>query len=153
MTVPVRNKALLWIVLATVSVITSVAFAESSSADKASFEQVQQKMSEAAAAIKNYSDEQRGEAGRQVEDTLHELDADIERMQKRFYEEADQMDQASRQKTRDTLETIRKQRNDLSEWYGRMQQSTGNAWMEIKSGFVKSFEELQKSYDEAKKEF
>lgn len=110
-------------------------------------------MSKAIEAIKNYPDEKHGEAGRQVKDALHELDADIELIQKRFYEETDQMDLASRQKARDALEAIRKQRNDLSECYGRMQQSTGNARMEIKSGFVKSFEELQKSYDEARKEF
>lgn len=153
MTLPVGNKSLSWVVLAVVSVVASVAFAASDSADKTSFEQVQKKMGEAAAAIKNYSVEQRDEAGRQVEATLHELDTDIKDMQQRLYEQADHMDKASRQQARDALEVIRKQRNDLSEWYGRMQHSTGNAWMEIKSGFVKSFEELQKSYDEAKEEF
>ncbi|HEY9200380.1 MAG TPA: hypothetical protein VIQ81_02185 [Gammaproteobacteria bacterium] len=153
MNLPVGNKTLSWVVLAIVSAVASVSFAASASADKTSFEQVQKKMGEAAAAIKNYSVEQRDEAGRQVEDTLHELDADIKDMQQRLYEQADHMDKASRQQARDALEAIRQQRNDLSEWYGRMQHSTGNAWMEIKSGFVKSFEELQKSYDDAKNEF
>ncbi len=63
------------------------------------------------------------------------------------------MDQAARKKARATLEDIRKQRNDLSEWYGGMQHSTSKAWLEIKSGFVKSFEILQQSFDKAQKEF
>lgn len=149
----VRSKLMPWIVTAAVSVMAMPSFAESNSVEKTSFNQVQQKMKEASAAMKNYSSEQRDEAARQVKDTLHELDADIERLQKQLYNKAGQMDQVSRQKARDALETIRKQRNDLSEWYGRMQHSTGNAWMEIKSGFVKSFEELQKSYDKAQEEF
>lgn len=153
MTVPVRNKAIALIIMVAISIISSASFAVSSSVEKTSFKQVQQKMKDAAAAIRSYSVEQRDEAGRQVEDTLHELDKDIERLQQRLYQKADHMDQASRQQARATLEAIRKQRNDLSEWYGGMKHSTGNAWIEIKSGFVKSFEELQKSYDKAQEEF
>jgi hypothetical protein len=63
------------------------------------------------------------------------------------------MDQAARQKARATLEAIRKQRNDLSEWYGSMQHSTSEAWLEIKSGFLKSFDVLQQSFDKAQEEF
>ena len=135
------------------SVLASASFAASSPAEKTSINEVQQQMKEAAVAIKNYSVEQRDEAGKEVKATLKELDADIERLQQRLDKKADYMDQATRQKARAALKDIRKQRNDLSEWYGGMQHSTSKAWLEIKSGFVKSFEILQQSFDKAQKEF
>jgi uncharacterized protein YicC (UPF0701 family) len=153
MTISSLSKTIPWIILAAVSVLVPAAFAASSSADKTSMEEVQQQMKEAAAAIKNYSVEQRDEAGREVKATLIELDADIERLQQRLDKKADHMDQAARQKARATLEDIRKQRNDLSEWYGGMQHSTSEAWQEIKSGFLKSFDILRQSFDKAQKEF
>ncbi len=62
------------------SVLASASFAASSPAEKTSINEVQQQMKEAAVAIKNYSVEQRDEAGKEVKATLKELDADIERL-------------------------------------------------------------------------
>ena len=153
MTISALNKTIPWIVVAAISVFTTTSFAASSSSDKTSMKEVQQQMSEAATAIKNYSVEQRDEAGREVRETLDELDADIEHLQQRLDKKADHMDQAARQTARATLEDIRKQRNDLSEWYGGMQHSSSEAWLQIKSGFLKSFEMLQQTFEKAQKEF
>ena len=153
MTISSPSKTITWIVEAAVSVLAPASFAASTSAETTSMKEVQQQMREAATTIKNYSFEQRDEADRQVKATLNELDADIERLQQRLDKKADHMDQAARQKSRATLEAIRKQRNDLSEWYGSMQHSTSEAWLEIKSGFLKSFDVLQQSFDKAQEEF
>ena len=103
MTISSLSKTMPWIMLAAVSVLVPAVFAASSSTDKTSMEQVQQQLKEAAAVIKNYSVEQRDEAGREVKATLIELDADIERLQQRLDKKADHMDQAVRQKARETL--------------------------------------------------
>jgi Skp family chaperone for outer membrane proteins len=153
MTISLPGKAISWFIVLAVSMLTPAAFAASSSAEKTSMEEVQQQMKEAATAIKNYSVEQRDEAGREVKATLNELDADIEHLQQRLDKKAGHMDKAARQKARAALEDIRKQRNDLSEWYGGMQHSTSEAWQEIKSGFLESFEILQQSIDKAQEEF
>lgn len=153
MTKSALSKSILWIIVAAVSVLPAVSFAGTSSTEKTSMQDVQQQMKEAAVAIKKYSVEQRDEAGKQVKSSLDKLDADIERLQQRLDKKADDMDQAAREKARATLAEIRQQRNDLSEWYGAMQHSTDKAWLEIKSGFVKSFNTLQRSFDKAQKEF
>jgi uncharacterized protein YicC (UPF0701 family) len=152
MTISSLSKTIPWMLVAAVSVLAPVSYAASTSTEKTSMNEVQQQMKEAAAAIKNYSVEQRDKAGRQVKAILNELDANIERLQQRLDKKADHMDQAARQKARATLEVIRKQRNDLSEWYGGMQHGTSEAWQEIKSGFLKSYEVLQQSFDKAQKE-
>jgi hypothetical protein len=48
----------------------------------------------------------------------------------------DEMDQASREKDRKTIQALRKKRNELGEWYGGMKHSSADAWDHIKIGFV-----------------
>jgi len=147
------SQHMIWMTILAVS-LTMTAFAGTASAeDNTSIEEVKQQMKEAAIAIKKYSVEQRDQAEKQVKASLNKLDAEIDRLQQRLDKKSDDMDQVAREKARTTLADIRKQRNQLSEWYGGMQHSTDKAWLEIKSGFVKSFNTLQQSFDKAQKNF
>ena len=63
------------------------------------------------------------------------------------------MSKASREKSQQTLQELRKKRNDLAEWYGGMKQSSAEAWGEVKQGFIKSYHTLSEAFDKASKKF
>ena len=63
------------------------------------------------------------------------------------------MDQAARREARSTLASLRKQRNELAEWYGGLKYSSAEAWGRVKSGFLKSYEALSKAFGKAESEF
>ena len=124
-----------------------------SSAAQPSAEAVKEKVSEAAEAIKNYSVEQRNQALKKAQALLDDLDARIEPMESRLNDKWGQMDQTTRQKMVDTLTALRKQRNEAAEWYGGLKHSSGNAWEDVKKGFLNSYHDLQNTFDKARNEF
>lgn len=63
------------------------------------------------------------------------------------------MDQAARQKMAATLTALRKQRNETAEWYGGLKHSSGNAWEDVKTGFLKRYEDLPDTFQKARSEF
>ncbi len=133
-----------------VFILTMIAFAGK---ETTTMKDVKQKTKEALETIGQYSAEQRDEAVRDVNKMISEMDADIERLQKRIDQKMGEMDQATRQKAKATLKTLRKKRNNMAEWLGGVKHSSAGAWDEVKSGFVNSYQELKKSFDEAAKEF
>ena len=54
---------------------------------------------------------------------------------------------------RATLDALRRQRNELAEWYGGLKHSSAESWEQVKAGFVKSYEVLRESFAKARKEF
>lgn len=103
--------------------------------------------------MENYSADQRDEALKKVRATIKELDTLINDLEGRVEKKWDRMDQAARYKARATLKSLREKRNELAEWYGGIQHSSGNAWEHVKKGFLDSFEALSKAYEKATKEF
>lgn len=153
MTIVKPGEKIRWLIVSVFYLVSPVVFAEQPSVDKTSIHEVKQEMEEAANVIKNYSIAQRDEAVKVAKSTLDDLDAGIERLEDRLDEKTDRMDQAARQKARATLKALRKERNEVAEWYDSMQHSSTEAWQEIKTGFLKSYEILQQSFDKAQQEF
>ena len=118
-----------------------------------SAEEVKEKVAEAAEAIKNYSVAQRDEALKKAKAVLDDLDGRIDGMQSQLNEKWDQMDQLARKKAMDTLTTLRKQRNEIAEWYGGLKHSSSNAWEDVKKGFIKSYQVLRETFDKVQREF
>jgi hypothetical protein len=48
---------------------------------------------------------------------------------------------------------LRKQRNEVAEWYGGLKHSASNAWEDVKKGFLKSYQALRDTFDKAHSEF
>lgn len=84
---------------------------------------------------------------------MEKLDGQIESMENRIGKKWDQMDQAARRQARSTLAALRKQRNELAEWYGGLKYSSVAAWEHVKNGFLKSYESLAKIFGKAEGEF
>jgi uncharacterized protein YukE len=125
---------------------------QTTSENKATTKDVKQETLEAIEAIKKYSIEKKDKAVREVKVVLEDLDARIDRMQSRLEKKWDEMDQASREKAANTIQALRKKRNELSEWYGGLKHSSADAWEEVKNGFVKGYEALANAFDKAENE-
>ena len=147
------RKANLVFITAVFFAMASVSFAAQTSADKTTTNDVKTKVAAAAEAIKNYSVDQRDEALKKAKTVLDDLDDSIDRMQSQLDEKWDQMDQLARQKATTALTALRKQRNEIAEWYGGLKHSSSNAWEDVKEGFLKSYQALREAFDKAQSEF
>ena len=64
-----------------------------------------------------------------------------------------EMQDSTKDKYNKNLQALRKQRNELSEWYGSMTYSSGEAWQDVKNSFAKSYDSLVNAWDNAENEF
>ena len=133
--------------------IPSVSLADQTAEEKTTKEEAKQEIREAFAAVKNYTADQRDEAVKKIKVALESIDNQIESMENRIGKKWDQMDQAARREARSTLASLRKQRNELAEWYGGLKYSSAEAWGHVKNGFLKSYEALSKAFGKAESEF
>ena len=106
-----------------------------------------------ATTIKGYTVTQRDEALKSAKAALDELDASIQRLERKVASDWDKMDEAARRKARATLDALHRQRNELSEWYGGLKHSSAEAWDEVKNGFSKSYDALRGAFGKARKAF
>jgi len=106
-----------------------------------------------ARTIKDYTVAQRDEAIKNAKAALDDVDARIRGMERKLDNEWDRMDQAARKKARATLAALRRERNEVAEWYGGLKHSSAESWEQVKTGFVKSYEVLRDSFARARKEF
>jgi small-conductance mechanosensitive channel len=147
------NKVNLALIVALIVAIASVSSAAQQSAQKPTAKEIKKKTAEAADAIKNYSVDQRDEALKKAKAVLDDLDTRIDGLESRLNEKWDRMDQSARKKATATLAGLRKQRNGISQWYGELKRSSGNAWEDVKKGFLKSYQELRDTFDKVRSEF
>ena len=106
-----------------------------------------------ARTIKDFTVAQRDEAIKNAKAALDDVDARIRGMERKLDNEWDKMDQAARKKARATLAALRRERNEVAEWYGGLKHSSAESWEQVKAGFVKSYQVLRDSFARARKEF
>jgi seryl-tRNA synthetase len=122
-------------------------------ADDTTATDVGKKLDAAGTAIKDYSVEQRDEAVKNAKVALDNLDARINRLAADIDSKWDQLDASARKKAYESMDKLRKERNDAAEWMGALKHSSKEAWDEVKNGFAKSYEALSNSFSKAKEEF
>jgi hypothetical protein len=131
----------------------SPCFAAQAAGEKGSAKEVGRKIDETGTAIKNYTIQQRDDALKQAKIALDRADARINRIERQIDANWDKMDEAARKNARATLATLRKERNDLGEWYGGLKHSSAESWDQVKDGFAKSYDTLRDSFAKARKKF
>ena len=110
-------------------------------------------VAEAVCAIKNYSVNQKDEAVKDIKKLIDNLDARIESVENWMEKKQSQMSQTTREKAKATLKELRKQRNEVAEWYGGLKYSSAEAWEDVKQGFSNGYNTLTKSLSKALNEF
>jgi hypothetical protein len=119
---------------------------------KAADTDVSKETKEALTAIGQYSVEQKDAAVKKAKEMMDSLDARINKLEGDAEKKWSGLKESSKEKYHTSLAALRKQRNELSEWYGSMKHSSKNAWDEVKDGFAKSYDTLIQSWQDAEKE-
>ncbi len=129
--------------------MASASFAPQTMAQEKTAKDVKQKVTEDLQAIEKYSVKQRNEAVKKAKIALDDLDARIDSLESRLDKRWEQMDQSARRKSQSALRALRKERNEVAEWYGGLKHASGKEWEEVKKGFLKSYQKLQGSLEKA----
>ena len=144
----------------TILTFASVAFLASAapalateSSDATSREKMNQEVSEAVEAIKSYSIEQKDAALKDAREMMDKLDARMEELEDSMQDNWAELSESARAKTNESLRALRKQRNELSEWYGSLAQSSEEAWEDVKDGFSQAYAVVRENWQDAKEEF
>jgi hypothetical protein len=120
---------------------------------KTTAKEVRQEMSDATEAIKGYTADKRDEAAAKAKAGLDALDARINALEARIDKNWEKMDKAAREKARNTLKELRKQRVEAAEWYGSLKNGTAEAWEQTKKGFSDAYTSLQRAWKKAERDY
>jgi DNA anti-recombination protein RmuC len=131
----------------------TISFASHHEESKTTATEVKQKAAETYEALKNYTLEQQDEAVAAAEKKLTTLDEQIDVLQNDLDARWQTMSQTTREKTREIIRKLNKEREDVAEWYGGMRHSSAEAWEEVKKGFADSYDRLERAFQDAKKDF
>ncbi|MDZ7664726.1 MAG: hypothetical protein U5K27_05260 [Desulfotignum sp.] len=123
------------------------------SEDQTTINAVQQEARDLIEALKAYSADQREEAIERSKRALDILDRRIDELETKIADNWDQMSSAAREKTRESLKTLRKKRNDVAEKYGSLKASSASAWEEMKQGFSEAYQDLSDAWANSVNEF
>ncbi len=123
--------------------------AQTSTQEKGTIE-VKEKVTDVDQAIKDYSVNQRDEALKKAQAALRELDFRIDTMKSQVNKKFQEMDQSARKKAKIAFRELKKMRNEVSEWYDRLENNSSKEWEDIKKGFLKSYRELRDTFDEVR---
>jgi len=137
--------------LGTLLACSPLSFAAEASGSKATAKDIAREADETGRAIKGYTIAQRDEAVKKAKAALDDLDRRIGRIERKLDSEWDKMDQAARKKSRAALNALRRERNEVAEWYGGLKHSSAESWEQVKAGFVRSYEVLKESFAKARK--
>lgn len=121
--------------------------------EKTSIEDVRQESQELIQALKSYSADQRDEAIRKSKSALENLDRRIDALEARIDNNWDKMNKSAREKARNSLKAVRKQRTKVAEWYGSLKSSSADAWLHMKKGFSDAYNTLYDAWEKSEKEF
>ena len=117
--------------------------------DKTTGKDVGKKVEDAGKTIGSYTIAERDQAIKSAQKALRDMDAQLNRMEKKVGAEWDKMDVAARNDAKATMKGLHRQRNETAAWLGKLQKSSAESWDEVKGGFVKSYESLKQSLAKA----
>ena len=103
-------------------------------------------------ALKSYGAEQRDEALEKSRAALENLDRRIETLETRMLEQWEEMDEATRARTRDSLQALREQRTRVAEWYGSLKSGSAAAWGHIKQGFSNAYRAMNEAWEKSEED-
>ena len=118
----------------------------------ASGEETKKEIKEAAVAIKDYTVEQKDQAVKKGKELLEKLDGNMEGWEGRMKEKWDKLQDASKEKYEASKESLAKQRAELSVMLEKMQDNSGEAWDDVKGGFMDAYNTLNEKVKKAEEE-
>jgi carbonic anhydrase len=122
-------------------------------AAESTWNEVKKEWGDAINAIGEYSAEKKEAAVESAENALRAADEKIEQLESRMDRKWDQWSQSARKNARKQMRSLRRSRNQLSEWLGGMRHASEDAWKDVKTGFVESWNTFSESMSDAWNEY
>jgi TolA-binding protein len=145
-----------WVILSATFVLllaTTTGFAAEQKQDGTTAAEVRKNAAQTYESLKDYTVQQRDKAVTDAKEELDNLDRRIDEMQRDIDEHWQDMSVITRKKTRESLDLLRRKREEVAEWYGGLKHSSADAWEEVKKGFSDSYDRLEQAVKKAAKEF
>jgi len=118
-----------------------------------SIEEVKKETQDFLKTIGSYTADKKEEALEKTKEGLTKLDKHINALETSVDKNWDKMSKSAREKSRKNLRDLRKQRNQVAEWYGSMKTSSADAWDHMKKGFSDAYKALEDAWEKSEKEF
>jgi ElaB/YqjD/DUF883 family membrane-anchored ribosome-binding protein len=132
--------------------VTPLCYAQTENANT-SIEELKKETQNLLQTIGSYTADKRDEAVEKAKEGLDKLDKRIDALEARIDTSWDKMNEATRKQARENLRALRKQRNQVAEWYGSMKTSSADSWDHIKKGFSDAYKALEDAWEKSEKEF
>ena len=145
----IKKLVILWKSIIGSTAILLLLMASVSQADTtATGEEAKKEVKEAAAAVGDYTSEQKDAAMARAKELMDDLDARMEVWDAKFESNWQDLKESSRENYTEAKQEMKQQRDKLSEWYDNMKDSSADAWDDVKEGFSNSYDELSESFNE-----
>jgi len=133
-------------------IVFGFVFSGAAYGETTSMADVKKELAEAMDAIKAYSVERKDDAFKAMEQTLNQMDQQIDLLGEKIKKEWAQMEPEARKKAEKTMDQLRQQRDRLAESINKWKENNAPSWNKIKDEFMKSYEEFKKSLENADQE-
>ena len=130
-------------------VLAPLAIPAEPATSKMTAKDVSRKADENARAVGKYAIQERDEALKSAKAALDDVDGRMRALDRKVDREWDGMDQAARTRARSAESALRRERDEVAEWYGGLKHGSAESWDEVKTGFVSSYEKLKASFTKA----
>ena len=118
-----------------------------------SIEEVKKETQDLLQTIGSYTAGKKDEAVQKAKEALNKLDKRIDALEAKIDKNWDKLNETARMYARENLKALRKQRNQVAEWYGSMKTSSDDAWDHMKNGFSDAYKALADAWEKSEKEY
>lgn len=132
--------------------VVPLSYAQSDNTDT-SIEEVKKETQDLLQTIGSYTVDKKDEAVQKSKESLKNLDKHIDALEAKTDKNWSSMTESARKQARDNLKALRKQRNQVAEWYGSMKTSSADAWEHMKGGFSDAYKTLADAWEDSEREF
>ncbi|WP_052813278.1 hypothetical protein [Desulfonatronum thioautotrophicum] len=125
----------------------------SAASEEVDFDEVRREMRELAQTLGQYGAEQRDKALERSQPALEALDRRLKELEDALEKNWDEMSEAARERSRQAMRELRRQRIALAEKYGALKTASEGAWEQLREGFLDAFGVLNEAWERSIQEF
>ena len=135
-------------------VAASCTFAASLQAESAdsSVDKLKQQSQELGETLQEYGADQKDQAEDAINRTLAALDKRIAQLESELSENWDDMSSVARERSQESLASLREQRERVQAWYNELKASSASAWERAKKGFSDAYDALSEQWNETERD-
>lgn len=135
-------------------VAVSCAFSASLQAEStdSSVDKLKQQSQELGETLQEYGADQKDQAEDAINRTLAALDKRIAELESELSENWDDMSSAARERSQQSLASLREQRERVQTWYNELKASSASAWERAKKGFSDAYDALSEQWNETERD-